>query len=759
MAAKIYRINYKSDFIMSLHSDAGWTTPFCIKFWTGAPSLAYFVGWDGTTYTHCTYDPNEPTELVVQFDDHHLPIGDLKYQVAYHFTVADFPDNTEDEVINPGNITTEIDGETYQVMLDFTGETAPEIQFALPAYANELQRIINEQQRIADEQTRINNEETRISNEQTRLDNEAQRIRNEQTRISQEEARVREFATLKQESQEATTAANNAAALANQKAQLAADKAQLADDKAALAQDAATLANEKAQLAADKAELANNAAQLADDKAALAQQKADYAQAQGDYAKQEGDAAQEILSQYGTYIENPDFLRVFTDHEGKILWAIKSDGSIYYGVGCPKQIEDYIRAQIDALGLDEYDDIVTFLGDLINGDTLSTLLNGKVDKIAGKGLSTNDFTDSDKEVVDSLSIIESPEYIGALVDHEGKLLGYITPSGKKVFNIDVFFNRRVVVGGVDISPTAIEEMIENAQKSMYDGKVLIVDAAGYGDFTTIEDALANAGDSASKHVTIIVLPGVYTPAPRLPDSNPYAMADRNISLIGLDRDACILKGNVGYYDYTQSIDYSILRLNGNVLVKNFTFIHTCENYESVATEHGWDLEGKHARAYCFHADDHRRGGDITAIENCKMYNDHFTCIGWGLRANSTLRIKDCEVESDVNATNEAKSGFSSYGTLYGHMSSSSLSMPNQRLEILNCLVKNNNYDYGIYEMMSSTAQDLSGTSSTLLLVRNIIKTANMTNAFKRIVVSGQPQINALDSLCFGNNVEDMNVSQ
>ena len=308
MAAKIFRINYKSDFIMSLHSDAGWMTPFCIKFWTGAPSLAYFVGWDGTTYTHCTYDPSEPTELVVQFDDHHLPIGDLKYQVAYHFTVADFPDNTEDEVINPANITTEIDGETYQVMLDFTGETAPEIQFALPAYANELQRIVNEQQRIADEQTRINNEETRISNEQTRLDNEAQRIRNEQTRISQEEARVREFATLKQESQEATTAANDAATLANQKAQLAADKAQLAADKAALAQDAATLANEKAQLAADKAALANDAAQVADDKAALAQQKAEYAQEQGSYAKEQGDyakteadAARDMLSQIGVF--------------------------------------------------------------------------------------------------------------------------------------------------------------------------------------------------------------------------------------------------------------------------------------------------------------------------------------------------------------------------------------------------------------------------------------------------------------------------
>ena len=162
-SAKIFRINYKSDFILTLVSDAGWMTPFCIKFWTGAPSQAYYVGWDGETYTHCAPVAGEPTKLLVQFDDHHLPIGDLKFQIAYHFTVADFPNDTEDEVLNQANITTEIDGETYQVMLDFTGETAPEIQFSLPAYANEAQRIANEEQRIAAEQGRVNAESGRVT--------------------------------------------------------------------------------------------------------------------------------------------------------------------------------------------------------------------------------------------------------------------------------------------------------------------------------------------------------------------------------------------------------------------------------------------------------------------------------------------------------------------------------------------------------------------------------------------------------------------
>ena len=191
----IFRINYKSDFILTLQSDAGWMTPFCIKFWTGAPSQAYFAGFDGTTYTHCAPVEGDPTKLVVQFDDHHLPIGDLKFQIGYHFTVADFPNDTEDEVLNQANITTEIDGKTYQVMLDFNGETAPEIQFALPAYTNEAQRIENEQQRI--------------ENEQQRITNEQQRIAAEQGRVSAEEGRVTEFQQLMQQAGTAIEGAEN----------------------------------------------------------------------------------------------------------------------------------------------------------------------------------------------------------------------------------------------------------------------------------------------------------------------------------------------------------------------------------------------------------------------------------------------------------------------------------------------------------------------------------------------------------------------
>lgn len=263
MAAKIFRINYKSDFILTMNSDAGWAIPFCIKFWTSVPSRAYFVGFDGTTYTHCAYDPSEPTKLVVQFDDHHLPIGDLNYQIAYHFTVADFPNDTEDEVINPAAITTEIDGDTYHVMLDFTGETAPEIEFNLPAYANEQQRIANEEQRIA-------NEEARVEAEQQRVEE-----------FTEAEQRINAIIT---EGEAAVNNANAAAINANQKAAAAQMAAQNANDASTEANEAASdarAAGESAEAAGQQATMiATAAAQRAETAATAANQAAQAAQQQ-----------------------------------------------------------------------------------------------------------------------------------------------------------------------------------------------------------------------------------------------------------------------------------------------------------------------------------------------------------------------------------------------------------------------------------------------------------------------------------------------
>ena len=207
----IYRINYKSDFILTLNSDVGWATPFCIKFWTGAPSKSYFVGFDGTNFCNCRIG-DSADKLVVLFDDHHLPLGLLKMQIAYHTTIDEFPHQVYDEVTNAHEVVIDIDGTDYQVLLDLTGEVAPEIEFSLPAYFNEAQRIQNELQRQQAEAQHIENEEARVLSEVDRVEAEQNRVEAEQGRVNAENNRVTEFARLKRESEAATHDANVAAA-------------------------------------------------------------------------------------------------------------------------------------------------------------------------------------------------------------------------------------------------------------------------------------------------------------------------------------------------------------------------------------------------------------------------------------------------------------------------------------------------------------------------------------------------------------------
>ena len=143
------------------------------------------------------------------------------------------------------------------------------------------------------------------------------------------------------------------------------------------------------------------------------------------------DTTQWAIAEEGVYVENPEFVYVKTDREGKILWAIKTDGSIYYGAGVPQQVIDYINEKIAELSLDEYEDIVAFLNDLEKGDkTLQDLLNEKVDKEEGKSL-------VDAEYADGVSQIENPEFTEVHTDADDKILYGVKQDGDFYFGAGI----------------------------------------------------------------------------------------------------------------------------------------------------------------------------------------------------------------------------------------------------------------------------------------------------------------------------------
>ena len=169
------------------------------------------------------------------------------------------------------------------------------------------------------------------------------------------------------------------------------------------------------------------------------------------------DTTQWAIVDEGVYMENSEFVYVKTDSEGKILWAIKTDGDIYYGAGVPQQVIDYIEEKLADLSLDEYEDIVAFLNGLEEGDkTLQMLLNEKVDKEEGKST-------IDAEYASTKSTVDNSEFLEVTLDTEDKVLEGIQQDGTKVIGGSTLINGDAkIVGNMEVSGVSYK-IIENSE--------------------------------------------------------------------------------------------------------------------------------------------------------------------------------------------------------------------------------------------------------------------------------------------------------
>lgn len=59
-------------------------------------------------------------------------------------------------------------------------------------------------------------------------------------------------------------------------------------------------------------------------------------------AARQGKVLDEKLSELAHYVENPEYIRVYTDANDRFLWGIREDGSIEWAKGVPQPIKDYI---------------------------------------------------------------------------------------------------------------------------------------------------------------------------------------------------------------------------------------------------------------------------------------------------------------------------------------------------------------------------------------------------------------------------------
>lgn len=157
-------------------------------------------------------------------------------------------------------------------------------------------------------------------------------------------------------------------------------------------------------------------------------------------------AIDEIINNLGHYETNEEWLRAYTDTEGKFLWGIRVDGSIDWSVGIPtpirKKLQEIVtKCQQDKTDLTEA--IATAKKELTSSlqtyqqttdASIAKLQKGKVDKEEGKSL-------IEDEVKECFRVIENEEFIKAIVDSEDKVLfGFYRATGKPYFPLNEMYH-------------------------------------------------------------------------------------------------------------------------------------------------------------------------------------------------------------------------------------------------------------------------------------------------------------------------------
>lgn len=157
-------------------------------------------------------------------------------------------------------------------------------------------------------------------------------------------------------------------------------------------------------------------------------------------------AIDEIINNLGHYETNEEWLRAYTDTEGKFLWGIRVDGSIDWSVGIPTPIRTKLQEIVTKCQQDKTDlteAINTAKEELISSlqtyqqttdASIAKLQEGKVDKEEGKSL-------IEDEVKECFRIIENEEFLKAIVDSDDKVLfGFYRATGKPYYPLNDMYH-------------------------------------------------------------------------------------------------------------------------------------------------------------------------------------------------------------------------------------------------------------------------------------------------------------------------------
>lgn len=126
--------------------------------------------------------------------------------------------------------------------------------------------------------------------------------------------------------------------------------------------------------------------------------------------------AETRIKELGEYGDSPEFIRVYTDADGKFLWGIRVDGTVEWAKGVPTPVKEALRE----------------LESKINTDN-----NGKFEEIETSLVALQDAVDvinaSLKPLTDTFSFQDSPEFVNVVTDADGKVLFGIKADGSPYY--------------------------------------------------------------------------------------------------------------------------------------------------------------------------------------------------------------------------------------------------------------------------------------------------------------------------------------
>ena len=179
------------------------------------------------------------------------------------------------------------------------------------------------------------------------------------------------------------------------------------------------------------------------------------------------------------------------------------------------------------------------------------------------------------------------------------------------------------------------------------------------DYATIQAAVNAAADSKDNPITILIMPGIY-------NESVTVGGQRHISLIGVNKKTCIVRNDTGYYDEAP------LEIEGDVMVKNLTFISTHDATKNVPVDS--------LRSYAVHAD--YDGAGTAEFIDCDMISMQNAAFGSGLHQDQTIKLIRCNLFSHT----PAESSMLVNGSLFCH-SAIAANISNQHLIVDGCHIE------------------------------------------------------------------------